>query len=108
MEFLISRYNSPEPPQVDLKRATPPHALYLAPGNDFVCQPGDYERLIKELPNIVTTFTVGWDMWNHMDFITAVDAPRYFLVINLQTCDKCWSFVQRLLYPYILEEMDKF
>ena len=48
----MSRYNSPEPPQVDLSLATPPHALYLAPGNDWVCQPGDYQRLSQELPHI--------------------------------------------------------
>ena len=43
-----------------------------------MCQPGDYERLIKELHNVVTIHTVDWDKWNHMDFITAIDAPRYF------------------------------
>ena len=76
--IILSRYNSLEPPQVDLSLATPPHALYLARANDWVCQPGDYERLIRELPNIVRTRNVDWDKWNHMDFITAVDAPRYF------------------------------
>ena len=39
--------------QVDLSRAQVPHALYLAAGNDYVSQPGDYNRLIKELPNVV-------------------------------------------------------
>ena len=76
----MSRYNSLEPPQVDLSLATPPHALYLAPGNDWVCQPGDYQRLSQELPHIVRTHTLDWDMWNHMDYVTAIDAPRYLCV----------------------------
>jgi len=82
-------YNSPTPPQVDLGKANVPHALYLASGNDFVSQPGDYNRLIQELPNIVKKFTVSWKDWNHMDFITGIGAPR-------------------LLYHEILTEMDKY
>jgi len=85
----LVKYNSPTPPQVDLSRATSPHAIYLPHENDFVCQKGDYTRLIAELPHIIKTFTVDWKKWNHMDYLTAIDAPR-------------------LLYPSILGTMDKY
>ena len=85
----MALYNSSLPPTVDISRATPPHALYLAQNNDYICQPGDYNRLMAELPNVVSKLTVDWPDWNHMDFFTAIDAPT-------------------LLYPHILDTMDKY
>lgn len=85
----LDKYNSAVPPKVDLSRATSPHAIYLPHKNDYVCQRADYSRLLEKLPHIVKTFTVDWEKWNHMDYLTAIDAPR-------------------LLYPSILETMDKY
>ena len=70
------RYRASNPPQVNLSSSTPPQALYLPPTNDFLVQPGDYQRLIEELPNIVKIFYVDWEKWNHMDSLSGIDAPR--------------------------------
>lgn len=83
------RYKSSQPTQVDLKKATPPMAIYVAPGNDYLAQPEDYTRLVAELPNVIRLHTVNYTKWNHMDFITGIDAPR-------------------LLYPFMLEEMNNY
>jgi len=88
-EENLKRYNSSQPAQVDLGKATPPMAIYVAPGNDYLAQPEDYSRLVEELPNVVRLHTVKYTKWNHMDFIIGVDAPR-------------------LLYPFIFEEMDSY
>ena len=52
-------------------------------------QPGDYERLLDELPNVVTRFMVDYDDWNHSDFLSGKDAHT-------------------LVYPYVLELMKKY
>ena len=51
-------------------------------------QPGDYQRLIHELPNVVQKFIVEHEDWNHMDFLTGKDAHT-------------------ILYPHILDLMKK-
>jgi len=82
-------YNRLTPPSVNLSRVTPPHALYVAEGNDYLAQPADYNQLIAELPNVVKVHTVASPLWNHMDFLIGRDAPR-------------------LLYPHILAEMGEY
>ena len=88
-ERNMIKYNSSTPPQVDLSLSTPAHALYLAAGNDYLGQPGDYTRLVEELPRVVKMMTVDWEDWCHMDFFTARDAPT-------------------LLYPHVLETMEEY
>eukprot|EP00090_Calanus_glacialis_P011688 TRINITY_DN20055_c0_g1_i2.p1 TRINITY_DN20055_c0_g1~~TRINITY_DN20055_c0_g1_i2.p1 ORF type:complete len:220 (-),score=66.80 TRINITY_DN20055_c0_g1_i2:56-715(-) len=88
-EENIKKYNSTHPPQVDLGRATPAQAIYVAPGNDYLVQPEDYNRLVAELPNVVRLHIVNYTMWNHQDFLTAIDAPK-------------------ILYPHIIEEMNRY
>merc|ERR1719483_788600 len=84
----VLKYKQTCPPSVDLAKTTPPHAFYVAHANDYLVQPQDYNRLINELPNVVNVHTVDSYNWNHIDFLTAKDAPR-------------------LLYPFIVEEMNK-
>ena len=72
----LARYGVSSPPQVNLSSSTPAQALYLPPSNDFLVQPGDFHRLIMELPNLGKIFYVDWQKWNHMDSLTAIDAPR--------------------------------
>ena len=72
----LVRFGASRPPQVNLSSSTPAQALYLPPSNDFLVQPADFTRLIEELPNIVNIFYVDWQQWNHMDSLTAIDAPR--------------------------------
>jgi len=90
-EFQAYDWGDPEvePSRVDLSKVTPPHALYLAQGNDYIVQPKDYTKLIDELPNVVKVEIVNHTLWNHMDFLVGKDAPR-------------------LLYSTMLDEMGKY
>ena len=72
----LERYGASSPPQVNLASSTPAQALYLPQANDYLVQPQDYQRLMEELPNLVKVFHVDWQDWNHMDSLTAIDAPR--------------------------------
>lgn len=85
----LVRYGASSPPQVNLTSSTPAQALYLPPSNDFLVQPGDFNRLIQELPNLVKIFYVDWQKWNHMDSLSGIDAPR-------------------LLYTPLMEEMENY
>ena len=116
----LLKYNNRRPPQVDLGRATPAQAIYVAPvqvlmyilifkfssqGNDYLVQPEDYNRLVSELPNVVRLHIVNYANWNHQDFLTAIDAPRYLSPHwNLNNSINFF----RLLYPHIIEEMNKY
>ena len=74
-------------------------------GNDYLVQPGDYSRLARELPSVVRMHTVDYEDWNHIDFLTGVDAPRLVLILRV-------LFVNlklfRILYPFIIETMNKY
>ena len=72
----LERYGASSPPQLDLSTSTPAQALYLPQANDYLVQPQDYQRLMEELPNLVKVFYVDWQDWNHMDSLSAIDAPR--------------------------------
>jgi hypothetical protein len=56
--------------------------IFSPQGNDYLVQPEDYNRLVAELPNVVRLHIVNYTMWNHQDFLTAIDAPRYVLSIK--------------------------
>ena len=72
----LEKYGASSPPQLDLSTSTPAQALYLPQANDYLVQPQDYQRLMEELPNLVKVFYVDWQDWNHMDSLSAIDAPR--------------------------------
>ena len=46
-------------------------------------------RLTAQLPNLIQSYRVPWDKWNHVDYINAKDADT-------------------LLYPQVLKNMEKF
>ena len=85
----LEYYQQTEPPAVNLTNVTPPIALYLAKNNDYLVQPGDYQMLVNELPNIVYKHMVDYEKWNHMDSLVAKDAHT-------------------LVYPYIFEQMEQY
>ena len=96
----LLRYDQPVPPTIDLARVKPPHALYVArvsvivsvsayypisvQGNDYLCQPGDYNQLVSELPRVVRVHTVDHQDWNHVDFLIGRAAPRYLYHLYAQ------------------------
>ena len=86
-----------------------------------VLQPGDYQLLASELPRVVTSLTVDWEDWNHMDFQTAIDAPRWLLLLFSETlslpctgyfmtlCWMRWKDMLRLLNePWTMTMMQHF
>ena len=48
----------------------------------------DVYKLTSELPNLIESFRVPWDKWNHVDHVTGIDADI-------------------LLFPQILKNMEK-
>ena len=47
----------------------------------------DVYKLTSELPNLIESFRVPWDKWNHVDHVTGIDADI-------------------LLFPEILKNME--
>lgn len=71
----LIRYNSISPPIYDLKAVTAQVAVYYAK-NDWLTVVKDVQRLVAELPNVVHDYLLPHDAFNHVDFISGVDAPR--------------------------------
>ena len=55
---------------------------------------------------MVTSLTVDWEDWNHMDFQTAIDAPRWMLLLSSETY--LIFAMYRLLYDFMLDEMERY
>ena len=102
-KFQAFDWGSRSPPEVNLSLATPPQALYLPQHNDYLVQPRDYARLLQELPNIVKVYVVDWEDWNHLDALSGIDAPRYKNIFKILI----YKLFFRLLYPAVIEEMEK-
>ncbi|XP_055918939.1 lipase 1-like [Eupeodes corollae] len=68
-------YGQNEPPDYDLKKVTAPIALHYSL-NDYLTEPVDILRLSKLLPNVVEINKLKPPLWNHMDFVWAVDARK--------------------------------
>ncbi|XP_034934286.1 lipase 1-like [Chelonus insularis] len=81
-------YNSPIPPEYDLKKVTQPHAIFLADADVFAHLP-DLNKLFNLLPNIVDEHLVNASGFSHMDFL--------------------WGSKSRdVIYPRILELIDRY
>ncbi len=81
-------YNgSATPPDWKLNSIELPICTYWGK-NDWVVEKEDYERLLKELPNVISNYTIPYDQWNHLDFAWGIDADK-------------------LLFPKILENVKK-
>ncbi|KAG5897708.1 hypothetical protein JTB14_007546 [Gonioctena quinquepunctata] len=67
-------YNSSTPPSYDLSKVTVPVALHFAK-NDWLVAVSDKERLVADLgKNVVEDRLVGFEKFNHMDYILDKDA----------------------------------
>ncbi|XP_011860849.1 PREDICTED: lipase 3-like isoform X2 [Vollenhovia emeryi] len=82
------RYKQKTPPSYDLKKITAPIALFYS-GNDMVVKEENVLELSKRLPNVFLTEKVPYQLFNHVDFVWAID-------------------VKTLLYDRILELIQKF
>lgn len=72
-------YNRSTPPEYNLKNCTAPVAIIYAE-KDTLTSATDVRRLPHELPNVVAIRRVDDAIFNHLDFIWAMDAKE--LVYN--------------------------
>jgi len=66
-------YGQPNPPVYDVTKVTAPVVAYWG-DNDWLAQPPDLIRLTAELPNLIKSYKVPFDGWNHLDFMYGIDA----------------------------------
>lgn len=64
-----------------------PVAAYYG-DNDWLVVPQDALRAINQFPNLVDSYEVPYPNFNHIDFVSAIDADT-------------------LLYPEVLKQMSK-
>lgn len=81
----VRRYGRLKSPDYSLRNVTAPVALYYS-DQDELAASKDVERLARELPNLVISFKVQDDTFNHLDFVWAKDAKE-------------------LCYHYVFEQM---
>ncbi|XP_071560366.1 lipase 3-like [Temnothorax nylanderi] len=82
------RYKQETPPSYDLKKITAPIILFYS-GNDVIVLEENVLELGKRLPNVLLTEEVSYKLFNHLDFLWAINAKT-------------------LLYDRVLELLQKF
>lgn len=84
----LQLYGSPIPPLYNLKKSTMPVVLIYGK-NDFLVDPRDVKWLSKQLPNMLETYEVSRNTWNHLD-------------------NNYSQFSKRLIFPKINEYLRKY
>lgn len=74
----LIRYKRPTPPDYNLENVKVPVAVYYAE-SDTLTVVQDVKRFIKSIPNVVNDYLVPHKLFNHIDFILGIDAPKLFL-----------------------------
>ncbi|XP_071570015.1 lipase 3-like [Temnothorax nylanderi] len=82
------RYKQETPPSYNLKKITAPIILFYS-GNDVIVLEENVLELGKSLPNVLLTEEVSYKLFNHLDFLWAINAKT-------------------LLYDRVLELLQKF
>lgn len=68
-------YKRTTPPEYDLNNVRTPIAVYYSK-NDWLAAIEDVERLIPMLPNVIKSYLVPHDKFNHLDFLWGTQAPQ--------------------------------
>lgn len=80
-------YGSLSPPSYNLRNVRAPVALHYS-ANDWLAEPVDVEELHQSLPNVIGKFLVPDPLFNHLDFVWAIDVrtllyDRVFQIMRL-------------------------
>jgi lysosomal acid lipase/cholesteryl ester hydrolase len=80
-------YGSLSPPTYNLRNVRAPVALHYS-ANDWLAEPVDVEKLHQGLPNVIGKFLVPDPLFNHLDFVWAIDVrtllyDRLFQIMRL-------------------------
>lgn len=67
-------YGQPEPPEYNVTKTIVPVALFYAE-NDLLSVVEDVENLSNKLSNLEMQHKIPMEMFNHIDFMFAIDAP---------------------------------
>ncbi|KAJ3658391.1 hypothetical protein Zmor_010131 [Zophobas morio] len=80
-------YSSETPPSYDISKISSPVALYYGK-NDAVVNPEDVAELLSELPNAVNDYLVSFELFNHFDFLFAIDVVELLYTELISVMDK--------------------
>ncbi|XP_011499460.1 PREDICTED: lipase 3-like [Ceratosolen solmsi marchali] len=75
----IKMYNRTTPPDYDLSKIQVPIGIFWSQ-NDWLASPIDVHKLFDLLPKKILNYKVNYSMFNHIDFMWAVDAPKLVYV----------------------------
>lgn len=76
IEKNIKEYGQVTPPEYNLKNVKAPVYLYHGP-NDALGAIPDVHILKGKLGNVMKVFKIPYPLFNHMDFLMAVDVDKY-------------------------------
>lgn len=86
----MAKYGTKDPPQYPLSNVSAPLYLYYGK-NDWLVDPRDVKKLKKHLSNIKFDYLIPSPLWNHVDFLFAMNAKKmlYDIVLaNMKKSDK--------------------
>ncbi|XP_063913746.1 lipase 1-like [Zophobas morio] len=66
----LEKYGQEQPPHYDVSRVTTPVAIYYS-SNDWAVNINNMDRVLKTVPNVVKSYKVPLEDFNHLDFLYA-------------------------------------